>query len=188
MSEEKLIWLSGLSLAAGGFLATMGWLLFAIFDPPHRGYLDWWWWPYNILAISGGFFMVLGLPGFYVTHAKQSGLIGLMGFISLFAGLILSYLAVQAIETTTMPNTPAGMMRIVSIAVPSLAMGVILTMVAVWQADVYPQWLAGALLLSLLLGAAKQLYPFPALWEHNLFSMVFTITMGLMGLLMMSLP
>jgi hypothetical protein len=188
MSEEKLMWLSGLSLAIGGVLATTGWLLFAILDPAHRGYLSWWWWPNNMLVIGGGFFMVLGLPGFYVAQARQSGLIGLVGFITLFAGLALSYVAVQAIETTTMPNILPAMMRIASIAVPFLAVGVILTAIAVWQANVYPQWLAWALLLSLLLGVAKQFYQFPAFWEHNLFSMVFTITMGLMGFLMMSLP
>jgi hypothetical protein len=187
MSGERLIWLGGLSLAIGGLLATTGWLLFAILDPPHRGHLSWWWWPNNMLVIGGGLFMLLGLPGFYVAQARPSGVLGLVGFVSLFAGLILSYVAVQAIETTTMPKTPAGMMRIVSIAVPSLAIGVILTATAVWQANVYPKWLAGALLLSVLLGVARRVHQFPVLWAHNLFSMVFTITMGLMGLLMMLL-
>ena len=56
-----------------------------------------------------------------------------------------------------MPNIPAGMMRIVSFAVPSLAVGVIFTMIAVWQANVYPKWLVGALLLSILFGAANHL-------------------------------
>jgi hypothetical protein len=54
MSGAKLIWLSGLSLAIGGFLATTGWLSFAILDPLHNGYLKWWWWPNNLLVISGG--------------------------------------------------------------------------------------------------------------------------------------
>lgn len=188
MSRENLIWLGGLSLVIGGFLATLGWLLFAISDPDHRGYLNWWWWPYNILVISGGFFMVLGLPGFYVTQAKQSGVIGLVGFISLFAGLILSYITVQTIETITMPNVPADIRRIVSVAVPLLAVGIMLTVIAIWQANVFPKWLAGALLLSLLLGAVKEVYQFPVLWEHNLFSILFTITIGLMGLLTMFLP
>ncbi len=55
-------------------------------------------------------------------------------------------------------------------------------MIAVWQADVYPKWLAGAPLLSILFGAANRLYQFPALWEHSLFAIVFTITMGLTGI------
>jgi len=188
MSGAKLIWLSGLSLAIGGFLATTGWLSFAILDPLHNGYLKWWWWPNNLLVISGGLFMVLGLPGFYVTQARQSGIIGLVGFLALFAGLILSYITVQTIETITMPNVPADIRRIVSVAVPLLAVGTMLIVIAIWQANVFPKWLAGALLLSLLLGAVKEVYQFPVLWEHNLFSILFTITIGLMGLLTMFLP
>jgi len=187
VSGENLIWSSGLSLAVGGLLATTGWLLFASADPAHRGYLNWWWWPYNILIISGGLFMVLGLPGLYASYAEQGGILGLVGFISLFAGIILSYVTVHAIETATMPDIPAGMKRFASTAVPCLAVGVILNALSVWQSGVYPKWLAAALLFSLLLGVARRLYSFPEFWERNLFSMVFTITMGLSGFLMMSL-
>jgi hypothetical protein len=97
MDGEKLIWLSGLSLAAGGIGATVGWLLFAILDPPHHGPAKWWWWPGNILVISGGLFMILGLPGFYVTQAEKIGVIGLLGFISFFAGLALAHIGVHAV-------------------------------------------------------------------------------------------
>lgn len=96
------------------------WVGFAIFDPGHQHYQNPRWFPLNLLVIVGGLFMALGLPGFYARQAADVGFWGLAGFVLLFIGLVLSHLVVHAIETVTMPDVPATMMRFVSVAAPSI--------------------------------------------------------------------
>lgn len=109
MSAEGFLRLGGSALAAGGFLATAGWLLFARLDPGHRQYAHTRWLPLNGLIMAGGLLTTLGLPGLYLGQAEQSGLAGLIGLVSLFAGTAVSHLSVHAIETATMPEVPANM-------------------------------------------------------------------------------
>ena len=81
MTTDAFLWLSGLSLAIGGFLATVGWLLFAILDVNHTQVAAISWLVLNGLIVLGGVFMALGLPGFYGRQAAQSGWLGLFGFV-----------------------------------------------------------------------------------------------------------
>lgn len=181
MTTERLIWLSGLSLLAGGLLATAGWLLFARFDPVHRAYTERFWLPFNFMVIGGGFLMVLGLPGFYAVQARQAGILGLAGFVIFFAGILFAYVAVHSIQTLTMPNVPGGMMIIVSFAAPSLLIGGLLTALAIWRAGVYPWWLAVALVVAGALGLLREWLPLPPWLARNLFSAVFTLVMAAIG-------
>jgi hypothetical protein len=181
MSAERLLWLSGLSLLAGGLLATTAWVLFARFDPVHRAYTERFWLPFNFMVIGGGFLMVLGLPGFYALQARQSGILGLLGFVIFFAGILFAYVAVHSIQTLTMPNVPGGMMIIVSFAAPSLLIGGLLTALAIWRAGVYPWWLAVALVVAGALGLLREWLPLPPWLARNLFSVVFTLVMAAIG-------
>lgn len=187
MATEQLLRLSGISLVAGGLLATAGWLLFLVLDPMHRNYTSNLWLPLNFLIIGGGFFMLLGLPGFYVSQAREGGIIGLLGFIMFFAGLTFAYIAVHSVQTMTMPDIPAGMMLLVSFATPSLFIGVLLTAIAIWRAGVYESWLAVALIVSLFLGVLVRIAPIPAWLGRNVFPAVFTLTMLMAGLALFSL-
>jgi hypothetical protein len=181
MTEERLIWLSGVSLMLGGLLATFGWILFAWFDPTHRAYDQPFWLPFNFLVIFGGFFIALGLPGLYASQAQQSGIIGLLGFFILFTGIVFAYIAVHSIETMTVPNVPRGMMIIVSFAAPSLLVGGLLTAYTLWRAGVYPPWLAVALVAAGLIGLLTQFIPLPAWFARNIATVAFTITMMVIG-------
>jgi hypothetical protein len=182
MTSGMLIRLSGISLITGGLLATAGWLLFAHFDPGHQAYSEPLWLPFNFLVIGGGFFMALGLPGFYASQARQSGVVGLVGFVVFFAGILFAYLAVHSIQTMTMPSVPGGMMIIVSFAAPSLLVGGLLTAVATLRAGVYAPWLAVALIASGLLGLLGQIVPLPDWMARNMFTALFTLTMAMIGL------
>ena len=181
MTDERLIWLSGISLILGGLLATAGWALFARFDPVHRAYTEPFWLPFNFLVIFGGFFIAMGLPGFYASQAQQSGLVGLAGFVIFFTGIVFAYIAVQSIQTMTIPNVPPAIRIIVSFAAPSLLVGGLLTAVAMWRAGVYPPWLAIALVFTGLLGLLSQFFQLPAWLGRNVFTALFTLTIALIG-------
>jgi hypothetical protein len=181
MTADRLIWLSGISLITGGLIATAGFLLLARFDPGNQGYNEWYWLPVNFMVIGGGFFMALGLPGFYAAQARQSGFLGLAGFVIFFAGLVFAYLAVHSIQTVTTPNIPRGMMTIVTFAAPSLLVGGLLTSVAILLAGVYPAWLGFALIFSGLLSLIGLFFPMPDWLSRHVFSAVFTLTMAAIG-------
>lgn len=181
MGLGSLMVLSGASLVVGGLLGSAGFLLSAWFDPTNTGYQEWYWFPFNFLIIFGGFFITLGLPGFYAGHARESGIVGLAGFVTLFAGVAFAYLVVHSIQTTTMPSTPAGMRLIVSFAAPSLLIGTLLTAVAVWRAGVYTPWLAALLMIAILLGLVSAFVPAMPWGWRNVISSVFTLTMAMIG-------
>jgi hypothetical protein len=181
MSAARLMRLSGASLLTGGLLASAGFLLSAWFDPTNTGYQEWYWFPLNFAIIIGGFFIILGLPGFYAAQSRESGIIGFAGHVVLFAGIAFAYLAVHSIQTTTMPDTPPGMRLIVSYAAPSLLIGSLLTAVAVWRADVYARWLAVLLVVAVLLGLVSAFVPDLAWGWRNVVSSVFTMTIAMFG-------
>jgi hypothetical protein len=181
MAIEKLILLSGISLIIGGLLATAGFLSFARFDPNRLLSGEGFWLPFNFLIIGGGFFMALGLPGFYASQAQKAGVVGLVGYVIFFAGIVFAYLAVHSIETMTMPNVPKNMMIIVSFAAPSLLIGGLLTAVTIWRAGVYSPWLAVALIGAGFLGLLGQFMQLPGGISRDIVTALFTITMALIG-------
>ena len=188
MEPSTLIKLSGLSLLLGGVLGTAGWLLFTVLDPNHANHSDPLWLPLNFLIIAGGVLMALGLPGFYISIFKESGLLGLIGFVLLFIGLIIPYVAVQSIETVSAPRFPEDTMILVAVGAPSIFLGSILTGLSVWRADVHPP-LAGILLvIAGLLGLLTVVDTVPA-WisRGGVVSAVFTGVMATLGYLLMRL-
>ena len=185
MSFENLLRLSGLSLTIGGLLATAGWLLFAVFDPTHQLTTHPRWLPLNALVISGGLFMALGLPGFYARQATEAGILGLIGFVLLFVGIVIPYVTVQSIEAATAPAVPARMMLWVQVGGPSLFLGLVISGVATWRAGVFPAAAGVLLLLSALFGLLTVIEGVPVLLQRNLVSTVFTITMAWLGFLLM---
>jgi hypothetical protein len=167
-----LIGLGGLSMALGGALATAGWLLFARLDPGHQEPAHARWLPLNGLIMAGGLLMALGLPGFYLGQAERSGLPGLIGFLSLFAGICVSHLSVHAIETATMPEVPDRMMLWIRFAEPALFVGASLTGLTTVLAGVTSAWAGGMLVLAAVLGLAARLVPMPPWLGRNVISAV----------------
>ena len=184
MTADKLFWLSGLPLILGGFMTFTAWILFAILDPGHQFYQHPRWFPLNLLVIIGGLLMALGLPGFYARQASQTGIWGLIGFVLFFIGLGLSHIAVHAIETVTMPNVPPAMMRLVSVAAPSVFFGIIITGIVTWRSGVYPPFLGIAFIAAALVGLLTVIPGVPQIVSRNLASTLFPATMFWAGILL----
>jgi hypothetical protein len=186
MTSSLFLMLSGIALAAGGVSATLGWLLFAFFDPRHEDYSGKLWLPLNFMIILGGLGMSLGLPGFYASQSNEAGSIGLVGFVLLFTGLVIPYIAVHSIETVTIPDIPQRMRLMVSIGAPSLFLGTILTGIAIWRVGLYPTWLAIYLAAAALVGLLTTLLPVPQ-WLYRNISPIFTTSaISMMGILLIS--
>jgi NADH:ubiquinone oxidoreductase subunit K len=173
MTADNLFWLSGLSLILGGFMTFIAWILFAIFDTGQQYYQHPRWFPLNLLVIFGCLLMALGLPGFYARQASETGIWGLLGFVLFFVGLVLSHIAVHSIETVTMPNVPTTMMRFVSVAAPSVFLGIIITGIVTWRSGIYPPSLGIAFILAALVGLLTVIPGLPQIISRNLASTLF---------------
>lgn len=185
MNTLELSWLSGLALVVGGLFATIGWIGFALLDPNHQDYQKPHWFPLNFFIIAGGLFMSLGSPGFYVQQAQEAGFWGLIGFVLLFLGLVLSHLAVHSIETTTTPHVPKSMLRFVAVAAPSLFLGVFITGIVTWIHDVYPQILGILITSSAIVGLLTVIHGVPQWLGRNMASSLFPISMIWAGIVLM---
>jgi hypothetical protein len=182
MTIDKLDLLGGVALTIGGGLATLAWITFAFLDPDHQHYVDPHWFPLNVMVIAGGVFMALGLPSFYSKQALQTSYLGLIGFILLFVGIVIPYIAVHSIETVTMPNIPPWMMRFVAVGAPSAFLGIIITGITTWRAGVFPPALGIVFVASALLGLLTVIPGIPAWLGRNLASCGFTACMAWAGL------
>lgn len=185
MAVAALFWLSGLSLLIGGLAATTGWLLFALLDPAHQQAEHKSWLLLNALIIAGGLFMALGLPGFYGRQAEEAGFLGLIGFVLLFIGIVIPYVAVHSIETATAPDVPPRMTLWVSVGAPSLFFGMAIMGLATWRAGVYPQPAGILLLLSPLAGLLTMIRRVPPLLRQGLLPSIFTLAVAWLGILLM---
>jgi hypothetical protein len=181
VASANFIHYSGIILMIGGGLATLGWLLFAIFNPNHTRTSEGTWMAFNLLVVFGGAFMAMGLPGFYFAQSEQTGIVGFLVFIIFFIGIAVPYIAVQSIETSTTPNVPPAMRVLVSIGGPSLFIGALFMGILTYTAGVFPKWLAAALILSVILGLLTRLRIFPPLWSRGLIPAVFTTVLALIG-------
>lgn len=182
MSLDEFVRFYGLFLMIGGLLATSGWMLFAVFDPMHARTTDRFWVFSNLLIIFGGVFMALGLPGFYLAQADRVGIAGVLGFVMLFVGITVPYVAVHSIETTTAPDVPARMMLLVAIGAPSLLIGALLVGFATFSSGIYPKWLAVALIISVLLGLIPQIRTVSDRYSRGVIPALLTTVMAIVGL------
>ena len=185
MTSDPFLTVSGLALVVGGALATLGWLLFAALDPDHAGYERRSWLPWNFLIILGGTFTAMGLPGFYATYADRGGVLGILGFVVLFVGVIIPNVAVHSIETSTMPDVPRRMMVWVAMGAPSELVGAVLTSIALLVSGAYPAWLPILMLAAVGLNLAGQLRRMPARYTRGFFPALLTVVVSLAGILLL---
>jgi hypothetical protein len=182
MTPENFVRFSGLVLMLGGLSATLAWILFVIFDPEHVQTTGRQWMVLNFMAIFGGIFMAMGLPGLYLAMSERVGTIAWLGLAIMFVGIVIPYVAVQAVETTTSPNVPAGMRTLVSIGAPSLFVGSLITGALLYTYGVYPKWVAVGLIIAVLLGLLAVVRPLPAvLARGGLFPAIYTAFIMIIG-------
>lgn len=169
-SDAHLTRLSAVSLTLGGTMAAGAFLFMAVVDPAGTGYAEAWWIPAQFCVILGGMFMALGIPGFHATQAARTGVIGLVGTVLLFAGLVLAYVGVHSAEVLSQPAVPERLGRLVAIAAPSLAVGAALTAVVTWRAGVHPRSASAPLLGVVGLGALAFVVALPTWLVPALFA------------------
>jgi hypothetical protein len=173
---------SGLSLAAGGTLATGAWVFYAIVDPGRGGYAEPWWIPLNLALSVGAILMAFGLPGFHARQAARTGAPGLLGVALFFSGMLLAYVGVQTLEAFSQPQVPASIAILAGIAAPMFFVGIVLTSVVTWRAGVYPRAAAAVLALSALLGLMTRLVAMPDWLGMAIVPAVFTGTVAWLGI------
>jgi SAM-dependent methyltransferase len=174
--------LSGLSLAMGGALATGAWVLHGVLDPARGGYAEPWWIPLNLALSCGAILMALGLPGAHARQASRAGVLGTIGLVMLFGGLLLAYVGVQILEAFSRPQVPSSIGMLAGIAAPIFFLGIVFTSVATWRAEVYPRAVAIALAATAMLGLLTRLVTMPAWLGMNIVPAFFTAAMGWWGL------
>lgn len=172
---------SGAALVLGGVAATAGWLAFAVANPSHDpGHRSWT--ASNLLIVSGGALLALGLPGAHLHHEARAGALGTVGFVVLFVGIVVPYLAVHSIETAIGAEPVPRVMRIlVAVGAPSIAFGTVATGIALLMADVYPAWMGIALLGAAGAGLAGTFTGASPRYRRGVAPALWTTTMALWG-------
>jgi hypothetical protein len=188
VTTETFVQVSGFALMLGGILATVGWLGFTVVDPGHNDTSGSLWMPLNLAIILGGVGMAMGLPGFYLGHAEQAGVLGLAAMVVLFVGIVVPYVGVHSIEAATAPAIPARMMSLVAIGAPALWIGTLLTAIAMLVANVYPWWQAAGLVAAVVLGPAPRFVPMPPVLRLGLLPSAFTALVAAIGYAVTRLP
>jgi hypothetical protein len=183
ITTAQLVRWSGMSLGIGGILATGAWVLHAIVDPTRGGYAEPWWIPLNLALSCGAILMALGLPGFYARQASRAGVLGLIGLVMLFSGLLLAYVGVQTLEAFSRPQIPSRIGILAGLAAPIFFLGIVITSVATWRSGIYPRAIAIALAVTAMLGLLTRLVEMPAWLGMNIIPALFTAAMAWLGFL-----
>jgi hypothetical protein len=109
MTIQNFVRFGGKALSLAGILILLWWLGLAIFFPlegMEKGYLnlaqdsDWLW--VNIVGLIATMLLAVGFLGLYLKQAKETGMLGFIGFLFAFFGSLL-FMCVQYIETVLWP-------------------------------------------------------------------------------------
>lgn len=166
MSSTTLYRLSGISLLIGSVLGVIGSLLDTMLyfgtNPTPQQTLSI---PFAIdssLFLAWALLLSLGLPGLYLRQAARAGVLGFVGFVLLFLGMMLAGLGFAIVQLTIFPYLAESAPKLIPSSngtgplvgallwwiVPglSLAVGNILLGIATVRSRVFPR-LAGILLI-----------------------------------------
>ncbi len=166
---QKFVRFCGKALLLAGILILLWWLGLAIFFPlegMETSYLnlvqdgDWLW--VNIIGLTATMLLAVGFLGLYLKQAKETGLLGFIGFLLAFFGSLL-FMCIQYIETVIWPIFTEHAQQLLEhegamftdtvftifylIMGYSLAMGFIVLGIATLRAKILSKW--GALLMMI---------------------------------------
>jgi len=153
--------LAGMTLMAGSVLAAIGFgaISLAVPGSSNSRYGDPLWQPLYGVLLAGSVLVVLGLPAVLAVHGQASRRLTLVGYVGVFAPLVMLNVAETTIEAFVMPyllhhggipaQTPAGLNAFEAVALLLYLVGSICLAVAVLRARVLPWWVGVALLASL---------------------------------------
>jgi hypothetical protein len=154
--------LAGLALMAGCVLAAAGFLGLTVA-------IDWssdsrfgapLWQPLYGVLLAGSVLVVLGLPAVLAVHGHASRRLTLVGYVGIFAPMVMLNVAETTIEAFVMPylaghggipaETPAGLNAYEGVALLMLIVGVVCLSIAVFRARILPRWVGVALIASVV--------------------------------------
>jgi hypothetical protein len=184
IEASRFIWMSGLALLLGGALYSSAWILFAILGRDPAGP---WWLPLNLLVVAGSIGIALGLPGFHAYQGEKTGLVGLLGMIMMFVGILLAGVARQAVEAYTLPHlgrVPPDAQFLVTVAGPLLFFGIVITGAMTWRAGVYPPWTGAALIIAAVAGLIATYVAMPP-WLRLGMPVLYSATLAYLGFFLM---
>jgi hypothetical protein len=154
--------LAGLTLMAGCALAALGFVGISIAAPGSGNdrYGDPLWQPLYGVLLAGSVLVVLGLPAVLAVHGHASRRLTLIGYVGIFAPLVMLNVAETTIEAFVMPyllhhggipeQTPAGLNAYEAVALLLLIVGAVCLSIAVFRARIVPRWVGVALLASVV--------------------------------------
>jgi len=154
--------LAGLTLMAGCVLAAIGFVAISVAAPGSGDdrYGDPLWQPLYGVLLAGSVLVVLGLPAVLAVHGHASRRLTLVGYVGVFAPLVMLNVAETTIEAFVMPyllhhggipqETPAGLNAYEAVALLLYLVGSICLAIAVFRARVLPWWVGAALLASVV--------------------------------------
>src|SRR5689334_21681049 len=154
--------LAGLTLMAGSVLAAVGFVAVSLAAPgtSDARYGDPLWQPLYGVLLAGSVLVVLGLPAVLAVHGSASRRLTLVGYVGIFAPLVMLNVAETTIEAFVMPyllhhggipeETPAGLNAYEAVALLLYLVGSICLAVAVFRARLLPWWVGAALLASVV--------------------------------------
>lgn len=172
MSTNTSYRLSGAALLIGAALSIanlviQGWFLTgtdlaAILSP-----LDY---ASNEIAIVGGIFVLLGLPGMYARQAERAGILGLIGFVlvwyvTLMQSLVMPFANISFMsdmdahlipaKAETLMTLPPVLGPFFMVSMISEALGILLLAIAILRAGVFPRWIGWMLVVTFALGVVS---------------------------------
>jgi hypothetical protein len=154
--------LAGLTLIAGCALATLGFLgvSFAVRATGDARFTDPLWQPLYGVLLAGSVLVVLGLPAVLAAHGSASRRLTLIGYVAMFAPLVMLNVAETSIEAFVKPylvghgglpaQDPAGLGVFEMVALLLLIVGCVSLAVAVFRGRVLHWWVGVALIASVV--------------------------------------
>ena len=154
--------LAGRTLMAGCVLAAIGFasISVAVRACGDARYTDPLWQPLYGVLLAGSLLVVLGLPAVLAVHGNAFRRLTLVGYVGIFAPLVMLNVAETTIEAFVMPylarhggipsQTPEGLNAFEGAALLLLIVGVGCLAIAVFRARILPLWVGVALIGSVV--------------------------------------
>ena len=179
--------LAGLALMAGCVLATLGFLgiSLAMHGSADRWPTDPLWQPMYGVALAGNLLVVLGLPAILAVHGGAARRLIRVGYVGVFAPLVMLNVAETTIEAFVKPylaahggiphQGPAGLELFGTVALVLFIVGAVCLAIAVFRGRVLPVWVGVAVLLSLVSAFLLHSGPLGFVSDYVLFAALFAV-------------
>lgn len=116
-----------------------------------------------LIAMAGGILIVLGAPALFELIWERNFTLGMISYVALMVAILVFQVALGAIEGILLPylashggvptKPPTAMSALGLVGLATQVIGTLCLVVIVFRSRLYPRWLAGLLLASLVAAA-----------------------------------